>query len=73
MNLGEGYTVSQAYRVFELPRSSYYDQDETNSDQQADLKAVLQLAAQWSVYGYRRLIATCIEKSGLSTASECGY
>ena len=56
MNLGEDYRVSQVCRVLELPRSSYYYQAETDTDQRTELEAALQrLAAQWPRYGYRRL------------------
>jgi putative transposase len=56
MNLGAGYSVSQVCRVLELPRSSYYYQAQTDTDQRTEIEAALQqLAAQWPTYGYRRL------------------
>jgi putative transposase len=58
MNLAGGYHVSQVCRVLELPRSSYYYQAQSDTDQHHELEAALQrLAAQWPRYGYRRLTA----------------
>ncbi len=58
MKLGESYQVSQICRILDLPRSSYYDQGQTDPDRHSELEEVLQrLAAQWPTYGYRRLTA----------------
>jgi putative transposase len=58
MKLAKDYPIRLVCRLLEVPRSSIYYPAQPVPDDEAMLKVVLlDLAAQWPTYGYRRLTA----------------
>ena len=58
MKLADAYPIRLLCRLLEVPRSSIYYSPQPVPDDEAILKtALLDLAAEWPTYGYRRLTA----------------
>ncbi len=58
MKLAKDYPIRRVCRLLDVPRSTFYYAAQPTPDDEAMLKVVLlDLAAQWPTYGYRRLTA----------------
>ena len=55
MRLADAYPTATICRLLDWPRGSLYRQGQAAASEQPLIEALLQQAAQWPTYGYRRL------------------